>query len=261
MPNEQAYRYADLAEGFLGDVLIKVECRKLSELATIKGVFGEKFSVLCAPATLDALRERRVMLTLISNYPEPLEEGLVEISAVSGFFVLRIGSPHFSIRIGQGVRGMFDIACWRESEVVIGDRTTSNGLRIICDRSHFQCGEDVMFSDSIIAQTADQHGIVDLASGAIINDKSTGVMLGDHVWIGCHVHLLHGADIGTGAVIGMDSLVLGNVPPCSLAVGKPARVIRTDMTWSRSPTNLDPFSKRLVQEFEQTHNIEPIAGR
>jgi len=60
---------------FLGDVLIKVECRKLSELATIKGVFGEKFSVLCAPATLDALRERRVMLTLISNYPEPLEEG------------------------------------------------------------------------------------------------------------------------------------------------------------------------------------------
>ena len=78
--------------------------------------------------------------------------------------------------------------------------------------------------------------------------------LGDHVWIGCHVHLLHGADVGTGAVIGMDSLVLGKVPPCSVAAGKPARVIRTDTTWSRSPSALDRFSKQLHQDFTKARD-------
>ncbi len=44
-------------------------------------------------------------------------------------------------------------------------------------------------------------------------------------WIGCGVIILKGVTIGRGAVVGAGSVVTKNVPPYSIAVGVPARVI------------------------------------
>lgn len=52
------------------------------------------------------------------------------------------------------------------------------------------------------------------------------VVIEDNVWIGEFVSVLPGARIGKGAIIGTMSVVTGNIPPYSIAVGAPARVIK-----------------------------------
>jgi len=59
-----------------------------------------------------------------------------------------------------------------------------------------------------------------------------GITIEDDVWVGANVTFLDGAHVGQGCVIGAGSLVRGNIPPYSVAVGTPARIIRT-----RNPRN------------------------
>jgi acetyltransferase-like isoleucine patch superfamily enzyme len=51
-------------------------------------------------------------------------------------------------------------------------------------------------------------------------------VIGHDVWIGCNSVILAGVNIGTGAVIGAGSVVTKDVPPYSIVVGNPARVLR-----------------------------------
>ncbi len=53
------------------------------------------------------------------------------------------------------------------------------------------------------------------------------VTIGESVWLPWRVFVMPGATIGDGSVIGANSLVQGDIPPSSLAVGSPARVIRS----------------------------------
>ena len=52
------------------------------------------------------------------------------------------------------------------------------------------------------------------------------IKIGKNVWIGSDVTILPGVTVGDGAVIGAGSVVTKNVPPNSIAVGNPCRVIR-----------------------------------
>lgn len=53
------------------------------------------------------------------------------------------------------------------------------------------------------------------------------VKIGKNVWIGSDCTILPGVEIGDGAIIGAGSVVTKSVPKNSIAVGNPARVIKT----------------------------------
>lgn len=53
------------------------------------------------------------------------------------------------------------------------------------------------------------------------------IIIEDDVWLGARVIVLRGVTIGAGSVIGAASVVTRNIPPRSVAVGQPAKVIRT----------------------------------
>ena len=51
------------------------------------------------------------------------------------------------------------------------------------------------------------------------------IIIEDDVWIGALVTVLRGKTIGKGSVIGANAVVTKNIPPYSIAVGNPAKVI------------------------------------
>ena len=56
--------------------------------------------------------------------------------------------------------------------------------------------------------------------------KSEGVKIEDDVWIGAGAKILDGVTIGKGSVIGAGAVVTKSIPPYSIAVGIPAKVIK-----------------------------------
>lgn len=53
------------------------------------------------------------------------------------------------------------------------------------------------------------------------------ITLGNDVWIGAGAIVLQGVTIGDGSVIGAGSVVTKDIPPFSIAVGNPAKVIKS----------------------------------
>ena len=72
------------------------------------------------------------------------------------------------------------------------------------------------------------------------------VTLGKSVWLPWRVFLMPGTTIGDGSVIGANSLVSGTIPPSSLAVGTPAKVVRSAPDFPRHLT--EDERKRIVAE-------------
>lgn len=67
---------------------------------------------------------------------------------------------------------------------------------------------------------------MDAAQRAAGLEYTHPVTIGDNVWIAAGAQVLPGVTIGEGSVIGAGSVVTRDVPPYSLAVGNPCRVIR-----------------------------------
>ena len=82
------------------------------------------------------------------------------------------------------------------------------------------------------------HGTNPLSKNYLFNElEPSEVEIADGVWIGNNVIILPGVHIGEKAIIGAGSVVTKNVPPFSIAVGNPARIIkkfdRRDNAWKR----------------------------
>jgi acetyltransferase-like isoleucine patch superfamily enzyme len=70
----------------------------------------------------------------------------------------------------------------------------------------------------------DDVGVPVLAQGVT---RVAPVEIEDGAWLGQNVVVGPGVRIGAGAVVGANSVVLSDVPDYSVAVGAPARVVRT----------------------------------
>jgi maltose O-acetyltransferase len=52
------------------------------------------------------------------------------------------------------------------------------------------------------------------------------VVIHDRVWIADRAIIMPGVTIGEGAAVGAGSVVITDVPPRTLAMGNPARIVR-----------------------------------
>ena len=57
------------------------------------------------------------------------------------------------------------------------------------------------------------------------HEMDKDVVVDEDVWIGARVTLLSGAHLGRGCEVGSGSVVRGNVPPYSVVVGNPCKVV------------------------------------
>jgi lipopolysaccharide O-acetyltransferase len=109
----------------------------------------------------------------------------------------------------------------------IGDLTTIQPYAHIGAAESVRIGRGVAIASSVYISDHD-HDWCDPGEPAIFNERlrTAAVEIGDFVWLGERAIVLKGVTIGAYSVIGAGSIVTRDVPPYTLAVGAPARVIR-----------------------------------
>ena len=130
--------------------------------------------------------------------------------------------------------------CWLNAEpacgattdpiIVIGEGSSFAGNCVISAVSSVKIGREVLFARNIYV--ADHsHAYLDAAQPimrqGIINVGQ--IVIDDGAWLGQNVVVTPGVHIGRGAVVAANAVVRDDVPDYSLAVGMPARVVKS---WS-----------------------------
>jgi acetyltransferase-like isoleucine patch superfamily enzyme/SAM-dependent methyltransferase len=95
-------------------------------------------------------------------------------------------------------------------------------------------GADGMWAIGVNLMTDDTHAVRDVATGKRINRLGGKIIIDRHVWLGMEVQVLGNSYIGHDCVVGIGSLVRNiTLPPNTVSAGRPARVVREGVTWSR----------------------------
>lgn len=61
-----------------------------------------------------------------------------------------------------------------------------------------------------------------------------------NAWIGQNVFILKGVTVGEGAIIGVNSVVITDIPPYSVAIGNPARVVAKNLDKPQASVEAKP---------------------
>lgn len=161
----------------------------------------------------------------------------------------RLRHPHVDYRglvfvgprvelIARRGRGHLELGAWswlgtgnklraHEGHVRLGPKVVMGRDNVVNGYLDIEIGQDALLSDWIYIADFD-HRYDDLTTPIRKQGiLKTPVRIGADVWIGEKTSIFRGADIGTGCVIGSQTLVKGVIPPFSVAVGRPARVVKS----------------------------------
>lgn len=108
--------------------------------------------------------------------------------------------------------------------IEIGEKFYSNHNLIILDANKVEFGDNVYIGPNCSFYTAG-HPInyVERNKGL---EYAKPIKVGNNVWIGGNVIVLHGVTIGDNVVIGAGSVVTKDIPSNVVAVGNPCKVIK-----------------------------------
>ncbi|MBN2597279.1 MAG: acyltransferase [Marinifilaceae bacterium] len=113
----------------------------------------------------------------------------------------------------------------KNASLTLGSGFINSNLNLSCFEK-ITIGYNVVISENVTIRDSDNHQIISNSPKI-----SAPIEIGNHVWIGMNVTILKGVRIGDGAIIGAGSVVVKNVPQNSLAVGVPAKVIKSNVKW------------------------------
>jgi len=112
-------------------------------------------------------------------------------------------------------------------EINIGDRVFINVHTSILGGGGVKIGNDVIISPNVVISSSG-HNFSDTDMPIYQqNDTFKKIIIEDNVWIGANCSILQGITIAKGSVIGAGSVVNSNIPENSIAVGNPAKVIKS----------------------------------
>lgn len=103
--------------------------------------------------------------------------------------------------------------------------TASRFSTVILDCAHVTIGDRVLFATGVSLITATHE--TSLQSRRDNIEYAEPITIGDDCWLAANVTVLPGVTIGKGCTIGAGAVVTKSIPDYSVAMGVPARVVRT----------------------------------
>lgn len=154
-----------------------------------------------------------------------------------------------NVRLGKKVTfgRMVQVVATDGGEIIIGDGVAIQDFAMLCaSRGTLEIGDNTLIGTGSQLATVDSVKIGNdclIAAYSVIRDANHGmergipmsqqacvnspIVIGDDVWLGTHVVVTAGVTIGAGTVIGANAVVTREMPDFSVAVGVPARIIKT----------------------------------
>ncbi|GAX37007.1 acyltransferase [Nodularia sp. NIES-3585] len=139
------------------------------------------------------------------------------------------GHPNNKIYLGNGValERYVDIGCLEDTCISIDDETFIAPNVCIAGPGNIKIGKHCMIA-SHSGIYANNHKFADPTQPIKYQGITRkGIVIEDDCWLGHGVTVLDGVTIGKGSVIGAGSVVNKDIPPYSVAVGAPIRVIKS----------------------------------
>lgn len=127
--------------------------------------------------------------------------------------------------VGKKVWIAKNFNCDNGKNIFIGNNFTGNYNLTILDIREVYIGDNVMIGPNTLITTVG-HPLSPLGRRQHLA-VAKPVRIGNDVWIGGNVTVLPGVTIGTNVVIGAGAVVTKDIPDNCVAVGVPARVIKS----------------------------------
>ena len=187
--------------------------------------------------------------TLLTNDPPAFADRLAAaLFRRLRLYWMRFRFPKASLGTGTDIRKGFHLLLGRAGRLTIGERCVLDRDMTLECRGELTIGDRTIFghhctlaavdsvligNDCLIAEMVairDHDHRFDGALTTPIREQgmvSSPVRIGNNVWLAGKVTVLKGVTIGDNVVIGANAVVTKDIPANSVAVGIPAKVIRT----------------------------------
>ena len=160
--------------------------------------------------------------------------------------------------------------CGCPSKIVMEERTCIyKGSTFIMSSTDLDKGRFIMKKGAAAAQGLTVVTLAESATPVVgkwmedVSDSGKSyvdrdIIVHEDVWIGANVTLLYGAEIGRGSIIGAGSVVRKKIPPYSIVMGNPAKIVSFVFT----PEEILEHERILYKEEERLpfeilkHNYE-----
>ncbi len=156
-------------------------------------------------------------------------DGLHSIIIKSGAYV-NIGQGFISRSDrGSGIETtMTKILVGEGATLTIGEQSGMSNTIILCKKS-ITIGKHVLIGGGVVINDSNHHSLDWRERGTALDKTkaiSSPIVIGDYVFIGARCIIQKGVTIGEKSIIAAGSVVIYDIPPCCVAGGNPAKVIR-----------------------------------
>ncbi len=126
---------------------------------------------------------------------------------------------------GKGAKIDSNVVINRPDRVILKDRAQIRSGTIINSIGGLYIGENsgIGYHCTILTAEHKYFGAKSIPFDNVAYLKP--VVIREFVWIGTNVMILPGVEIGEGAIIGIGSVITKDVPPLSIMLGNPAKII------------------------------------